>query len=104
MAGDIYVVAEHLNGKLAEVSLEMLGKGRELASALGGKLNAIVLGKDAKGAAEACGAPDAALYVEHEALAGVNPDTPARLVPAIPKERVPAVLIVSNTSQGMELA
>jgi electron transfer flavoprotein alpha subunit len=104
MAGDVYVVAEHLNGKLAEVSLEMLGKGRELASALGGKLHAIVLGKDAKGAAEACGAADSALYAEHEALAGFNPDTHARALAAILKERSPAVVLVSNSSKGMDLA
>jgi electron transfer flavoprotein alpha subunit len=104
MAGDVYVVAEHLNGKIAEVSLEMLGKGRELAAALGGKLQAIVLGKDAKAAAEACGAADAVLYVEHAALAGFNPDTHARALVAILKERSPAVLIVSNSSKGMDLA
>lgn len=104
MAGDVYVVAEHLNGKLAEVSLEMLGEGRELAAALGGKLHAIVLGKDAKAVAEECGSADAVLYVDHETLAGFNPDTHARALAAILKERSPAVVIVSNSSKGMDLA
>jgi electron transfer flavoprotein alpha subunit len=104
MPGDVAVVVEHLKGKIAEVSFELLGKGKELAAALGGKLSAVVLGKDAKAAAEACGAADSVLYLEHEALAGFDPDAYGKALSALLKERAPALVLVSNTSKGMDLA
>jgi len=41
-ARDIWIYAEHRDGKLARVSLELLGKGRKLADKLGQKLVAIM--------------------------------------------------------------
>src|SRR3989304_4413631 len=51
MANDIAVVIEHLEGKVADISFEMLGKGRELAKASGGQLLALLLGHGVKGLA-----------------------------------------------------
>lgn len=104
MSADVIVVIEHLNGKITEASFEMLGKGKELAAALAGKLHALVLGKGAKSVAKACGAADAALYVEHDALADFDPDAHSKALTAILKAREPALVLVSNTSQGMDLA
>src|SRR3989304_3991619 len=50
MGNDIAVVIEHLEGKVADISFEMLGKGRELAKASGGQLVALLLGHGVKGA------------------------------------------------------
>ncbi|MCF8295623.1 MAG: electron transfer flavoprotein subunit alpha/FixB family protein [Bacteroidales bacterium] len=46
---NIFVYCEIDEGKLADVSLELLTKGRNLADTLGCKLEALVIGKDLKG-------------------------------------------------------
>ncbi|MCL2562272.1 MAG: electron transfer flavoprotein subunit alpha/FixB family protein [Rikenellaceae bacterium] len=46
---NIFVYCEHENGRVADVSLELLTKGRELADTLGCRLEAVVLGHGLKG-------------------------------------------------------
>ena len=46
--GDVWVFTEVDDGKIADVSLELLGKGRELAATLGVKLGAVLLGHHTK--------------------------------------------------------
>ena len=46
---NIFVYIEMENGAVADVSLELLTKGRELARTLGGKLEAVVLGEQLTG-------------------------------------------------------
>ena len=43
--GNVWVYIEQDEGKIADVSLELLGKGRELAAELGVKTEGVVLGK-----------------------------------------------------------
>jgi len=43
---EILVVAEYIKQDLAEVSLQMLSKGRQLADHSGMTLHAVVIGKD----------------------------------------------------------
>jgi len=42
----VWVFAEQTNGKLARVSLELLGKAQVLANNLGHEVSALLLGKD----------------------------------------------------------
>ena len=44
MSNDVLVITEHLDGKFSDVSFEMVGKAKELASALGGQAVALVVG------------------------------------------------------------
>ncbi len=46
---NIFVYCEYEGGRVADVSLELLTKGRELADTLGCKLEAVVLGHELKG-------------------------------------------------------
>ena len=43
MSNDILVITEHMDGKIADISYEMVGKARELAVALGGRVVALML-------------------------------------------------------------
>lgn len=104
MAGDVYVAVEHLAGKVAEVSFEMLGKGKELAEGLGGKLCAVVLGKEVREIAEACGVADTVFYIENEVLAHFTPEAYAKALATLLKEKEPQITLVSNTSMGMDIA
>jgi electron transfer flavoprotein alpha subunit len=102
MANDIFILSEHLNGKLADITFEMAGKAKELAAAFGGKAVAVLLGSGAKSLAETIGA-DSALYVDDPALAEFNPEAYSRVLAALIKERGPRVVIMGNTSVGMDL-
>lgn len=42
---DVWIFIEHKNGRIADVSLELLGKGKELAKDLDTKLCAVILGE-----------------------------------------------------------
>ena len=52
MSSPVLVFAEQTDGKLAEVSLELLSRGRELADRLGVPLGAILAGHDVAGLAD----------------------------------------------------
>jgi len=45
MSNDVFVITEHMDGKFSDVSFEMVGKARELASAFGGQAVAVVVGR-----------------------------------------------------------
>jgi len=104
MSQDIFVVAEHLKGQLADVTFELLGKGRELAEASGGSLVAVLLGQGVEGLAAELGAADKVLYVEHAALAEFNPQAYARALTEVVSSHSPRVVLIPNTSMGMDLA
>lgn len=104
MPGNVCVVIEHLAGKAAEVSFEMLGKGRELADQLGVKCCAVIAGNEVKPVAEACGVADSALCVEHDRLGDFSPDAHGKALGTIFKERQPKLVLVASTSKGMDLA
>jgi electron transfer flavoprotein alpha subunit len=102
MANDILILAEHLNGKLADITYEMTGKAKQLAAAFGGKAIAVLLGSGAQALAESIGA-DAVLYVDDPALAEFNPEAYSRVLAALIQGRGPRLVMLGNTSIGMDL-
>ena len=104
MSNDIYVLAEHLQGRLNDITFELLGKGRELARQLGGRLTALLLGKGIEHLAGELGAADAVLYLEDERLAEFTPEAYVRVSAPLLRERAPRLLLLGNTSMGMDLA
>lgn len=104
MSQDIFVVAEHLRGRLDDVTFELLGKGRELASASGGKLMAVLMGSGVQNLAESLGAADSVVYMDHPALAEFNPETYVRALSHILAQYRPRLTLIPNTSMGMDLA
>ncbi len=105
MGADILILAEHLEGTLAPSTLELVAKGRELASQSGGSLKAALLGHGAGALAEVlAGHGPEVLHADDPALAeythGAYEQTLAGLL-----ERVgPRVLLVGHTSQGYDVA
>ncbi len=104
MSNDILVVVEHLKGKIADISFEMLGKGREIADALGGKLHAIVIGSQCADLARELGKADAVLCMMDPRLADFNPTAYKHALGELVRERAPRLVMVGNTSMGMDLA
>ncbi len=104
MNQDIFVVAEHLKGAIEDVTYELLGKGRELAGATGGQLVAVLMGSGAEGMAANLGAADKVIYVDHASLENFNPEAYAAALSEVVKAKSPGVVLVPNTSMGMDLA
>jgi electron transfer flavoprotein alpha subunit len=102
MANDILILAEHLDGKVADITYEMAGKAKQLAATLGGKAIAVMLGSGARALAETISA-DAVLYVDDPALAEFNPEAYGRVLAALIRERAPRLVLLGNTSVGMDL-
>src|SRR6266496_3247131 len=102
MSSDIFVLVEHLEGKIGDVTYELLGKGRELSAASGGSLVAVLLGSGVKGLADTLGAADKVLVVDDPALQGYTPEGYKRALGALAKERGPRVLLIANTAVGMD--
>jgi electron transfer flavoprotein alpha subunit len=103
MSNDVFMLAEHLKGKVSDISFEMAGQARRLAAAFGGQAVAVLLGSGAEALAEALGA-DSVLYVDDPALAEFNPEAYSRVLTALIKERRPRLVMLGNTSVGMDLA
>ncbi len=102
MSNDVFMLAEHLKGKVSDISFEMAGQARRLAAAFGGQAVAVLLGSGAQALAEAIGA-DSVLYVDDPALAEFNPEAYSRVLTALIKERSPRLVMMGNTSVGMDL-
>lgn len=102
----IAVVAEALGGKLHPVSLELLGKARELADSVHQQVTAVVIGSGLDSAAEQLAEYGADRVVVYDApeleFFRIEPYT-AMLEDFIRRER-PAALLVGGTQAGRSLA
>jgi electron transfer flavoprotein alpha subunit len=103
MANDIYVLIEHLQGQVTEISYVMLAAGREVAKATGGKLVAVLLGSKAEGLAKDLGA-DLVNYVDHAALAEFTPDAYQKVLEAMIVAESPRMVLMGDTSIGSDVA
>jgi electron transfer flavoprotein alpha subunit len=101
---DVAVVVEHLEGALAEVTLELLGRGRALATAGGGRLLALAAGMDLAPLAAQLGAADVVVLCQSPDLAHFTPQTHQRALGAVLAARAPRVTLVASTAMGMDLA
>jgi len=103
MSNDVLVIAEHVNGKINEISYEMAGKARELAGKLGGQAIVLLAGNGMDAQAATFNS-DVTLYVDDPALAHFNPEAYARVVEAVVAEKSPRLVMIGYTSIGMDLA
>ena len=104
MQNDVAVVIEQMEGVIAEVSFEMLAKGRELATASGGRLVAVLAGHGVRKLAGELGAADAVAVVEHEMLAHYTPEASERALGETLRRVDPRVTLVGSTSMGLDQA
>jgi electron transfer flavoprotein alpha subunit len=103
MNQDIFVVIEHLQGEVAEISYTMLAAAREMAGGSGGQVVGVLLGKDAQNLAENLAA-DQVLYVDHEALAEFNPDAYLPVLKVLIEEKQPRAVLLGSTTIGSDVA
>jgi electron transfer flavoprotein alpha subunit len=104
--GEVWVFAEVDGGRVADVSLELLGKGRELAGILGVKLGAVLLGSGLDEAAARLFAYGAdKVYVGDDARLARYTTLPyARAITDLVRERKPEIVLYGATPEGRDLA
>lgn len=104
--GEVWVAAEQRLGRLMGVSLELLGKGVELAPRLGTKLAAVLMGERVEGLAGELlrhGA-DKVYLMEDPKLRFYQAEAYAELLARLIREQKPEVLLVGATALGRDLA
>jgi electron transfer flavoprotein alpha subunit len=101
---DVFVIAEHLEGKLSDVTFEMLGKARVIASTLNGRTVVVLLGHGVAALAEHLGAAEQVLYVEDAALSHFIPELAEQALKVLLQDEKPALTMIASTSMGMDLA
>jgi electron transfer flavoprotein alpha subunit len=102
----VWVFAEQEDGKLSDVGLELLTKGRELAGVLNTKLSAVLLGHGVKDLAKtliAHGA-DEVLVAEDERLADYLAAPYTRVITDAVRAKKPAIMIFGASTIGRDVA
>ncbi|MGD8983919.1 MAG: electron transfer flavoprotein subunit alpha/FixB family protein [Desulfobacteraceae bacterium] len=103
--GEIFVVTEHRQGELREITLEMLFKANELSQALSHTLTAIMIGAgDEAFMDELTKRADRVISVENEQLRNFNADLQKEILHRLIEEHRPFLTLMGHTPWGMDLA
>jgi len=103
MNDDIYVVVEHLQGQVADISYIMLAGARALSKNTGGQVIGVLLGHQVQDLAENLAA-DKVIYIDHPALTDFTSDAYLRTITDLINNNEPRAVIFGNTSIGADLA
>ncbi len=101
MSNDVFVITDHLDGKFSDISFEMVGKAKELASAFGGQTVAVVVGS---GMSANVFASDVTLQIDDPNLTQFNPEAYGNVIEALVKDKSPRLVMFGWTATGMDLA
>jgi electron transfer flavoprotein alpha subunit len=106
MANKVLVVAEQRDGVLKKVAFEMLGAGSELAAALGGSVEAVLLGSGLGDMPDLLAQYGAAkVYVADDpALATYSSEGYADTLASFVGKVEPTVILIGATAMGIDLA
>ncbi|MEM3696685.1 MAG: electron transfer flavoprotein subunit alpha/FixB family protein [Candidatus Bathyarchaeia archaeon] len=102
---EIFVLAEHRQGQIRDITYEMLTKARETAEKAGMELTAVILGKEVKEKAKALTEyAKKVLVVEDAKLENFNSEAYQKVLTNLIKEYKPILTMIGHTSYGIELA
>jgi electron transfer flavoprotein alpha subunit len=103
---DVWVFIEQRGGKPADVSLELLCKGRKLAQAMGGMLKAVIMGErvDALVADAFRFGADEALVMDHPSLKQYRTMPYSRIMSDLVSTHAPRIVLFGATIIGRDLA
>jgi electron transfer flavoprotein alpha subunit len=106
MTNNILVFAEQRDGNLKKVAYEMLGAGADLAAALGGTVEAVLLGSGLDGLPDLLAQYGAAkVYVADDpALATYTSEAYTSTLASLIASAAPAMVLLGATAMGKDLA
>lgn len=102
----VFVFVEQREGKIQRVSLELIGKGREIAEKLGETVTAVILGNNIADKTKTLihyGA-DEVLYVDNEALDIYMTEPYTKALTEVINSRKPGIFLIGATAIGRDLA
>ncbi len=104
--GEVWVFAEQHEGKLQEVSLELLSKGRILADKLSVKLAAVLLGDNLGAMADELAAygADKVYTAQDTKLAAVQTNSYTKIICQMIEKHKPQIMLYGASSTGRDLA
>lgn len=104
--GEIWVFAEQQDGKLSDIPLELLGRGRQLADELSVPLAAVLAGDNVKSLADELSAygADKVYLVEHALLAHYQTNTYTKALCQLIDKHQPQIVLYGATAIGRDLA
>lgn len=103
MSQDIYVLVEHSQGQVAEISHTLLAAGNQQKLINSSKLVAVLLGYQAQSLAQGLAA-DQVLYIDHPDLKEFNPDAYIKVLAEVIKAKQPHLFLLGHTSMGSDIA
>nr|MCS5646708.1 hypothetical protein [Candidatus Neomarinimicrobiota bacterium] len=98
--GDVFVITEHLKGEFQDITFEMLGKAKEMATASDGQCVAVAFGSMNEKAGE-LGAADSVISIGGND--DYNPESYAAAVQSLVSAKSPSLILVGSTSMGMDI-
>ncbi|HYM40274.1 MAG TPA: electron transfer flavoprotein subunit alpha/FixB family protein [Thermoplasmata archaeon] len=101
---EVVVVAEHLGGEVTDTTLEMLACAHDLARSVGWRVTCLILTDNPKPFQSLPLNADKVLVVKDAGLGTPNPAAYARVLPHVLKDLSPRLVILGNTSLGIDLA
>ncbi len=105
-SNDVWVFIEQRSGKPADVSFELLSKGRKLADQMSGKLTAVVMGHRTEDICKETFlyGTDEVLKVDHSELADYRTMPYSRMMQKLVDEYQPRIVLFGATVIGRDLA
>ena len=103
--GDIFVLVEHRQGKIRDITYEMLGVGEKIAAEQGASLVAVLLGHGVKNVAEELAyRASRVLIIEDEQLENFNSLPYQNILSGLYSKHHPFLTLIGHTAFGMDLA
>lgn len=102
---EIFVLVEHRQGTIRDVTYEMLGVGEKMAAGLGASSTAVLLGNGVKSLAEEMATrATKVLVVEDQDLENFNSILYQRTLSSLISKYQPLLTLIGHTAFGMDLA
>jgi len=103
--GEVFILVEHRQGKIRDITYEMLQTGEMLASRQGASSTAVLLGHDIKNLAEDLSTRiSKVLVVEDENLKNFNSSPYQKVLSSLITKYQPFLTLMGHTAFGMDLA
>lgn len=100
----VLAFVEIRNGEIQPISFEILGAARQLADALGARVDALALGGDAEALAPELKCADAIVSISHDALRRYVPEAALAALVEVVNARSPLAVVFAYDAAGLDLA